>query len=101
MHHLKYSPYKEKLTDLQVLCEECHEHEHFGTPVAPEPEMKKIGRRFSLIELHQHYQRGRLNAKMEAFRYFQSHKKKALEKYLRDCQGSPFGNLIMEYLKQF
>jgi 5-methylcytosine-specific restriction endonuclease McrA len=28
VHHLKYTPYKERLADLQVLCEACHEEAH-------------------------------------------------------------------------
>lgn len=41
VHHLKYNPYNERLSDLKVLCENCHEQVHM---------LEKTGGKIAIIQ---------------------------------------------------
>jgi hypothetical protein len=108
VHHLKYCPYKERLSDLQVLCEEHHEQTHaiqhealFQKKESSKDKPKKaraIPHKELLPNLMGAFNSGSL-IEAELVTQLSKIKRKILNGFMNANKGTAFSKQVWKYLK--
>lgn len=115
VHHLKYTPYGERLADLQVLCEECHEHVHGLEREAkfeklPDPPVvpiavrgPKVGKhkkhKHTLQELHYLFTSYQFDGPEQLREHLRKIPRKLMNRYMNDNAGTPFAKELWTFLR--